>query len=161
MLMRFLADHTRPDLLASVSIISSGTANPHDEHVKGVRTFAEYIAASNDVGLTLGGEPEVDLFVFSDSLSRLAYCFFLNLTFGCICARSFKDSTVSHSSTEDDLKTLDEAIRQAVLLRNFLAKLTYSQSKPTVIYVDSKSSIAINESLKTGSNFGHVMMRIN
>jgi hypothetical protein len=83
---RYLADHTRPDLLASVSFMGSRTANPHDEHV--VRTFAEYIATSHDVGLTLGGEPEVDLFGFSDaayltksgSLSRLAYCFFLNLT---------------------------------------------------------------------------------
>jgi hypothetical protein len=55
---RYLADHTRPDLLASVSIMGSSTANPHDEYVKGVRTFAEYIATSHDVGLTLGGEPE-------------------------------------------------------------------------------------------------------
>jgi hypothetical protein len=87
-----------------------------------VRTFAEYIATSHDAGLTIGGEPEVDLFGFSDaayltkgdSLSRLAYCFFLNLTsgrkiqeetmdveslnadaIGCICAPSFKDSIVA------------------------------------------------------------------
>jgi hypothetical protein len=129
--------------------MGSGTANLHDEHVKGVRTFAEYIAISHDVGLTLGVEAEVDLFGFSDatylakgdSFSRLAYCFFLN--------RTFEDSTVFHSSTEAELKALDEAIRQAVWLRNFLAELTYPQSKPTVIYVDSKSSIAISESLKT------------
>jgi hypothetical protein len=83
----YLADRSRPDLLASVSIMGSGTANPHDEHVKGVRTFAEYIATSHDVGLTLDGEPEVDLFEFTkgDSLSRLAYCFILNLASGCIC----------------------------------------------------------------------------
>jgi hypothetical protein len=42
--------------------MGSGTANHHDEHGKGVRTFAEYIATSHDVGLTLGGEPEVVLF---------------------------------------------------------------------------------------------------
>jgi hypothetical protein len=30
-----------------------------------------------------------------------------------------------------------------------------------IIYVDSKSSIAISDSLKTGSNIGHMMMRIN
>jgi hypothetical protein len=78
--------------------MSSGTANPHDEHVKGVRTFAEYIATSYDVGLTLGGEPEVDLFGFSDavyltkgdSLSRLAYWFFLHLTSGCIAPDRLK-----------------------------------------------------------------------
>jgi hypothetical protein len=29
----YVADHTRPDLLASVSIMGSGTANPNDEHV--------------------------------------------------------------------------------------------------------------------------------
>jgi hypothetical protein len=117
------------------------------------------------VGLTLGGEPEVDLFGFSDaayltkgdSLLRLAYCFFLNLTSACICTRSSKNSTVSHSSTEAELKALDDTIRQVVWLRNFLAEFTDPQSKPTVIYVDSKSSIAISE---TGSNFGHIMMRI-
>jgi hypothetical protein len=87
---RYLDEHTRPDLLTPVSIMGSGTANPHDEHVKSVRTFAEYIATSHDVGLTLDGEPEVDPFGFSDaayltkadSLLRLAYCFFLNLTSG-------------------------------------------------------------------------------
>jgi hypothetical protein len=36
---RYLVDHTRPDLLASVGIMGSGTANPNDEHVKGVRMF--------------------------------------------------------------------------------------------------------------------------
>jgi hypothetical protein len=33
---RYLADHTRPDMLAFVNIVGSGTANPHDEHVEGV-----------------------------------------------------------------------------------------------------------------------------
>jgi hypothetical protein len=129
-------------------MIGSGTANPHDEHVKGVRTFAEYIATSYDVGFS-----DAAYLTKGDSLSRLAYCFFLNLTSDCICARSFKDSTVSHSSTEAELEALDEAIRQAVWLRNFLAELTYPQCKWTVIYVDSKSSIAISEMLKTGSNY--------
>jgi hypothetical protein len=90
---RYLADHSRPDgQLASVSIMASGTANPHDKHVKSLCTFADYIATSHDAGMTLGDELEVDLFRFSDaaylmkgdSLSRLAYCFFLNLTSGCI-----------------------------------------------------------------------------
>jgi hypothetical protein len=62
---RYLADHIKLDLLASVSLMGNCTANPHDEHVKGVRTFAEYIATSHDIGLTLGGEPEVD---YSDSV---------------------------------------------------------------------------------------------
>jgi hypothetical protein len=59
------------------------------------------------------------------------------------------------------LKALDEAIKQAVSLWNFLAELIYPQSKPTVIYVDSKFNIAISESLKTGSNVEHMMMRMN
>jgi hypothetical protein len=57
---RYLADHTRPDLLASVSIMGSVTLM--------MSTFAEYIAASHDVGFILDGEPEVDLFGFSRSI---------------------------------------------------------------------------------------------
>jgi hypothetical protein len=96
-----------------------------------MRTFAEYIATSHNVGFTLGGKPEVDPFGFSDAayltkgdnLSTLMYCFFLNLTSDCSYSRSLKDSTVSHSSMEAELKALDEAIRQDVWLRNFLAEL--------------------------------------
>jgi hypothetical protein len=114
--------------------MGSGAANPHNEHVKSVRTFADYIATSHDVGLTLGGEPEVDLFGFSDaayltkddSLSKLAYCFFLNLT-----------SDRLKILPEAELKALDEAIRQAAWLRNFLEGLTYNQIKP-------KSSICVD-----------------
>jgi hypothetical protein len=54
-------------MLVSVSTMGSSTANPHNEGVTGVHTFAECIATSHDVGLTLGGEPEFDRFGFSDA----------------------------------------------------------------------------------------------
>jgi hypothetical protein len=33
--------------------MGSGTANPHDEHVKGLRTFVDYIAKSDDVMMSV------------------------------------------------------------------------------------------------------------
>ena len=40
---------------------------------------------------------------------------------------------------------IDEAVRQAVWLRGFLAEVGYPQRQPTKLYTDSKSAIALGE----------------
>ena len=96
-----------------------------------------------------------------DSLSQLAFAFFLNYNSGTIYARSFRDKTVSHSSTETEIKSIDEAIRQSVWLRGFLEELGYPQLGPTIIYTDSNSSILMSKTLRDSPSSSHLVMRIN
>ena len=168
--MRYSANHTRPDLLAAIGIISSGMSNPSDNDIAAITHIKQYLLSTPDLSLTLGGDPHVCLIGFSDvsyvtkgeSKSRLAYCLFLNLTSGCVIAKSWKDSTISHSSTEAEIKAIDALIREIIWMRGFLAELGFAQEKPTTIYVDNESSIAITTSMNNMSTkVSHMIMRIN
>ena len=168
--MRYSADHSRPDLLAAIAIISSGMANPSENDMHALKHIEQYLLHTPDLSLTLGGDKHICLFGFSDasyltrgdSKSRLAFCLFLNLTSGCIIAKSWKDNTVSHSSTEAEIKAIDALIREIVWMRGFLKELGYEQSTPTTIYVDNESSSALSTSMNNcSSNVSHMIMRIN
>ena len=145
-----IADRTRPDIQASASILGSYATKPSKVHMKGCDHLDRYLHATADLGITYGGaDKEVKLFGFSDasyipyadSKSQLGYCFFLNTTSGAIIARSFKDSTVSHSSTEAEIKALDAAIKETLWTRGFLKEIGYEQFEPTTIYVDNEATM--------------------
>jgi hypothetical protein len=97
-----------------------------------------------------------------ESKSRLAYCFFLNVCSGAIIARSIIDSTVSHSSTEAEIKALDLAIKRVIWIRGFLKELGFEQKKPTTIYVDNISAKYLAELLDNCSNnVSHIIVILN
>ena len=51
---------------------------------------------------------------------ELGFTFFLNLNSGTICAKSKRDTTISHSSTEAEIKAIDMAVIKALWFRGFL-----------------------------------------
>jgi hypothetical protein len=57
--IRFIADHTRPDILASARILGSHMANPHNIHKKVLRHLSCFLKGAREVGLTLGGNQEM------------------------------------------------------------------------------------------------------
>ena len=168
--IRYLGDRTRPDLLASLGMLGSAAADPSTAHIKGVHNLGQYLKGTTDYAITLGGsDPEVKLFGYTDashlsdetSKPRLGFCFFLNLTSGVIYARSVKDSAVSHSSCESEIKAIDLAIRQAIWFRGLLKELGFPQIGPTVLYTDSISAKALADTARLGSNSCHLVLRIN
>ena len=168
--IRYLADKCRPDILTTAGILGSAATKPTKAHLKGIEHLARYLKGTKDNEIVLGGMDEVvKLFGYTDashlpdssSKPRLGYCFFLNLTSGTIYARSIKDTTVSHSSCESEIKAIDSAVRQTIWLREFLAELGFTQNEPTVLYTDSQSAKALAEIFKVGNNSAHLVMRIN
>jgi hypothetical protein len=147
--LRYLADHTKPDILTAVGLLGQVAAQPHQTHHKGIKHLARYLKGSRDIPLILGGtDQEIDLFGYVDashlpdktSKPRLGYCFFLNLQSGTIYARSVKSKSVSHSSCEAEIGAIDAAVIQTIWIRGFLAELGYPQLSLTVIYTDSQSA---------------------
>lgn len=167
--IRYMADRTRPDLLVAAGILGSGAAKPHPNHIKALNNTNKYISSTSNLGVKIGGSKEVKLFGFSDasyipggdSKSRLGYCFYLNLDSGTICARSRKDTTVSHSSMEAELKAIDDAIREAIWMRGFLKELNFEQHLPTIIHTDNLSAKILSDAYKLTNNTSHIVMRLN
>ena len=96
-----------------------------------------------------------------DSKCQLGNCFFITKDSGAIYSTSKKDTTVSHSSTEAELKALDLGIRTVIYMRIMLKDMGYEQKLPTEIFIDNKSAKELSETLKSTHKTKHLNMRIN
>ena len=168
--LRFLADRTRPDILVALGEVSTGGASePSDEHCKVADRIKSYLYNTTDRALILGGYKPVELFGYCDaafistgnSKSRLGSCLFLNEDCGAISSISRNDTTVSHSSTEAEIKAIDMICREIVVVRSLLEFLGQKQVNPTKVYVDNRSAIEICRTLKVRSAVKHINVRIN
>jgi hypothetical protein len=167
--LRYLADRTRPDILTAVGEISTGGNEfPSDEHVKSANRCLNFLLSTKDLKLTIRASP-LDLFGYCDashisvgnSKSRLGGCLFLNRSSGAFFSFSKNDTTVSHSSTEAEIKALDELIKQIQMTRDMLDFLGFPVLNPTKVYMDNRSAITLCETLKTSSKTKHINVRIN
>ena len=167
--LRFLADRTLPSILAGCSLLSSAAHNPAPNHKLGCEHVLKYLNSHQDDHIRLGGDPHINLFGYADaahislhdSMSQLGFCFYLNTSSGAVIAKSKRDTTVSHSSTEAEIKAIDLAIREATWLRGFLHELGYPQHEPTPIYTDNQSAITLANTNNTSDATGHLVLRIN
>jgi hypothetical protein len=168
--IRYVADKTRPDILFATNLLCTKALNPPIEFMQGTIKLLKYLKDSSSDTLKLGGDDkEIKLFAFSDasyvtdsdSKSQLGNCFYLSKDSGAIYSVSKKDNTVSHSSTEAEIKAIDMCLRTVLYLRNMLEELNLKQNSPTTIYVDNKSAKELVETLKSNHKTKHINMRIN
>ncbi len=168
--IRYLADHSRPEMLYVASKLGTKQASAPPKYQKVVQDALAYLKATKGMGLRIGGKDKViKLFAYADasfiagddSKSQLAYCVFVTRDSGAICCKSMKDKTVSLSSTEAEIKALVECIKEILWFRAFLAELGYPQNEATVIYQDNTSSIALATKLGSEGRTRHILNRIN
>jgi hypothetical protein len=169
--LRYVSDHTRPDTLIASSLLGSHAKDPADVHIRGGKRTKRYLRGTKDKGIEIRGTTNLlNLFgmcdgsyiPYADSRSQLGYAIFLNLESGTIQARSHRDTTVSHSSFEIEIKALDELIRALVWVRGFLTDLGYDQSCiSTPIYIDNEAAITIGNSYKLTENNSHMVRNLN
>ena len=171
--LRYLADCTRPDLLASLGMLSSGGINPTKEHIIASKKYLQYLNNNTDISLKVDADNNrngnIVMFCFSDasyvttddSKSRLGGCLYLGYNTSAFHSFSTKDNTVSHSSTEAEIKAIDKCIILIIFYRELLAELGYRQELPTIIYVDNLAAKELSETLKTNHKVKHINMRLN
>lgn len=148
---------------------TGGASEPSDEHCKVAERIKSYLYNTTDRVLLLGGYKPAELFGYCDaafistgnSKSRLGSCLFLNEDCGAISSISRNDTTVSHSSTEAEIKAIDMICREIVVVRSLLEFLGQKQVNPTKVYVDNRSAIEICRTLKVRSAVKHINVRIN
>ena len=70
-------------------------------------------------------------------------------------------TTLSHSSTEAEIKALDEVIREIMHILDMIEFISGKYSEPVIIYVDNKSAITLMETFKVSNNIKHINLRIN
>jgi len=170
--LRYITDRTRPDLLVSLGEISTGGADgPSDNHVKVAQQIYSYLKQTATDTLTLGGSDggcipfgfcDASYITTGNCRSRLGGCVYDSWDSGAIYSFSKNDTTTSHSSTEAEIKALDELIKVMKHIDDLRAFLGFDRGNvPMTIYCDNKSCIELCKTLKTTANTRHVNMRIN
>ena len=97
-----------------------------------------------------------------DSKSQLGFALFLNLSSGTVCARSApRDTTVSLSSTDAEIKAVKLALREIIWFRGFLAELGFAQHEPTVLMVDNTAAIALATEYQLTRRSAHMTVTLN
>ncbi len=158
-MLNYLAVLTRPDILYALSRCAQRCSDPDEYDLKMVMRIFKYINNTRDYGITFKSSNDIKLVCwvdashihYSDGKGHFGYCFSLGEDDGCFYARSQKMKIVTPAgSTETEYVALYEATTEIVFLRSLLDEMGFPQRKPTVVFEDNKSTIAM---AKGGGDF--------
>lgn len=158
---------TRPDLCPSVAYLSRFQNCANEALLKALKRVLRYVNATLDLKLTFNSNESTDLIGYVDSdwgsdindrKSTSGYVFKL---FNCpIMWSSRKQSTVSLSSSEAELKALSSAVVEACWLKNILKDFEISVC-PITIFVDNQAAISIGNNPENNKRVKHVDIKFN
>lgn len=166
----YIAVNTRPDIAASVSILSRQVSKPTETDWLELKRVVRYLLKTVDYKLKLISA-EGELLVLtgycdadwsgdpSDRKSNSGYLFQLGKA--TICWASRKQTSVSLSSMEAEYMALSEACRELVWLRQLLEEMGERQRKPTVVLEDNRSCIEFVDTDRKSKRSKHIDTRVH
>ena len=143
--------HTRPDIAFAVSLVSQHMHSPKEAHLQAVYRILRYLKNSPGKGLFFQKNASKDVEIFTDAdwagskedrRSTTGYCTFVwgNL----VTWRSKKQSVVSRSSAESELRAVAQGICEGLWLKKVLEDLKMVMDLPIKLYCDNKAAINIS-----------------
>lgn len=161
----YISVNSRPDISASISILSQKLSNPNELDLNEVKRVLRYLKGSSKLKLQLSANNSsaAELVGYSDAdwaecrtdrKSNSGFIFkFNNGTISWACR---KQSCVTLSSTEAEFVALCEASQEAVWLRRLLSDLDEMQLQSTIIFEDNQSCIKQLQTEKFSNRTKHV-----
>jgi hypothetical protein len=132
--LRYLADRTRPDILAAVNELGSGAAQPRPEHLRAAKRVLKYLKGTTESCLVLGGKSmmiplgycDASYQADGDSKSQYGYSIHLHGT-GANIVKDKTSAFIPYSPSESEVKAMDEVTREIVWLRLLLEEIGFKQ----------------------------------
>lgn len=163
-MLLFLTTQTRPDIAASVSILSQKVTKPRTTDLNEVKRIIRYLKGTKNLKLRLSsGECKDDFYAYSDAnwaedredrKSNSGY--FCSINGGAISWSCRKQNLVATSSTEAEFVALSETCREVVWLKKLSRELGIKVSDPITVYTDSQSSMEMVNNEKFSNRTKHI-----
>ncbi|CAL1374789.1 unnamed protein product [Linum trigynum] len=143
-------NHTRPDIIYAVQVVSQFMSAPRSSHLVQVMRILRYLKGTQDVGLFFPSEGESVLEAYADAdfagcldtrRSTSEWCVKIGSSF--ISWRCKKQERVSKSSTEAEYRSMSEVTSELVWLHRLLSELGIVCPAPMRLYADNTSAIKI------------------
>lgn len=141
---------TRPDISHVVHVLSQFVSAPTSVHYAHLLRVLRYLRGTSSRNLLFSRDCSLQLQAYSDSTwasdpidrrSITGYCIFLGSSL--IAWKSKKQTAISRSSAEAELRALATTTAEVIWLRWLLADLGVIISEPTPLFCDNTSAIQI------------------
>jgi hypothetical protein len=166
---------TRPDITHAVNMLSRYMHKPSQTHMTAARRVLRYLKSCTEYGLVYdnGGkhhsmQDQLTITAYSDSdwggdsvNNRSTTGFVVMLNGNLISWNTKKQPTVALSSAEAELMALVEATKEVAWLSMLLGELHYKIKRPSLIYVDNKSTINMAQNIGEHDRSKHIRIRYN
>lgn len=152
--IRFLADRCRPDIAFAASFLARFSISATQQQINACHRVFQYLNITKEDGIRVGSTSnEIILTAYADasfateddSKSQLCYALYLAKDCGTCLFKSWKDKTVSTSSTHAEIHAVFEAIKTIIWYRELLHEIGYTQTEPTIIYQDNINVVNLSD----------------
>jgi hypothetical protein len=168
MSLMYVAKRTRPDILKEVVYLATRCSEANESDMNKLLRVLKYLNGTKQYGIRFKKQSDRNYYVFvdasygvhKDAKGHTGIIIQRGLEGGIIFSKSSKQKLVGKSSTENELIALFDGCKFVEWLRNIVSELGFEQLKPTIVYQDNKSTIALVE--KGFGAFGktkHINMR--
>lgn len=163
-MLLFLTTQTRPDIAASVAILSQKVTQPRDTDLNEARRIVRYLKGTKDLKLRLSSSKQKNSFyAYSDANwaedredRKSNSGFYCSINGGAISWSCRKQNLVATSSTEAEFVALSETCREVVWLKKLAKELSIIVPEPVTVYTDSQSSMEMVENEKFSNRTKHI-----
>jgi hypothetical protein len=165
----YISNNTRPDIAASVSILSRKNSCPTQADWVEVKRVLRYLKGTQFYKLQLGNPKENNSLIgyadadwagdVVDRKSNTGYVF--KYKGSVINWVSRKQQCVTLSSTEAEYVAVANACQEAIWLQNLLTDFCEPQIKPIVINEDNQSCIKLVNNEKLNSRTKHIDVKVH
>jgi hypothetical protein len=161
----YLAKRTRPDLLLTVSFLTTRVQAPTEEDMQKLHRALKYVNGTRSMGLRLVHDPTHTVHAYIDASYgvhddyRSHTGMVISLGAGSIDARSTKQKLNTKSSTEAELVGLSDMCSKVIWHREFLIGQGID-TPPARVYQDNQSTMhMVDHGSSTSDRTRHVAIR--
>jgi hypothetical protein len=164
-MLLYISTNTRPDIAASVSILSQRIKAPRKADLNEVKRVIRYLKATKDLKLQLNDNScaNKELQAYADanwaesrSDRKSNTGFICQLNGGTVSWACRRQSCVSLSSTEAEYVALSETAQEIVWLNNLIGDLGVKTDGAIRIFDDNQSCIKMSEGSKFSNRTKHI-----
>mgnify|MGYP002654744487 CR=1 FL=1 len=163
-MLLYVSTNTRPDIAASVAILSKKVEKPRDNDFNELKRIIRYLKGTRNLKLKLSVSNQIsDVIAFSDAnwaedktdrKSNSGFCIFLNGGLISWCCR--KQDIIALSSAESEFVAITETCKELMWIKSVIQELNVSQKTPITVMTDSQSCIALIENQKFSNRSKHI-----
>lgn len=163
-MLLYLATHSRPDISASVSILSQRIEKPRSTDMNEVKRLCRYLKGTKTLKLMLSNALcEQSLHSFSDAnwaedkaTRKSNSGYFCSINGGAISWCCRKQDLVTLSSTEAEYVALTETCKETMWLKRLMQFFNISNDSKVVIFTDSQSCLKMIKNDKFSNRTKHI-----